>query len=121
MRRMLLNGRTLATVAIACSLAATPATAQSSGAVEVSVQIVPAPTFVSETARSAANRPAVGLSTLRVVGAATCRVEADVAGERVPLGACGEDTLLSSASQRLLNTRAHGQPIRLTVTLDAGT
>jgi hypothetical protein len=115
---------------LACALAVgtgllcpAAARAQASGSVDVSVQIVPAATFVAEAAPlpSGARSAAQGLATMRVIGAANCRLEADVGGERMTLGACGEQSLLSDASQRLLNRRAAGRPVLVTVTVDAGT
>lgn len=107
----------------AALLAPQTASAQASGAVEVSVQIVPAPTFLAESpTQPSSDRPAArSLSTMRMIGAANCRLDADVAGERVSLGACGEQSLLTEASQRTLSRRAAGRPVLVTVTVDAGT
>lgn len=89
---------------------------QAAAHVDVSVTVLPAPAYVATESRP------TGLELgLRVVGAATCAAVAFVGDVAEPLGACHGTAGVGSSTWARLHRSAAARPVRLLLTIDAGT
>jgi hypothetical protein len=103
-------------LALALGFSPAPSHAQAAAHVDVSVTVLPAPTYVT-----ASSQPSGMDLGLRIVGAATCAVVAVVGATAESLGPCAAVGGVGEATWARLTRAAATRPVRILLTIDAGT